>query len=157
MWYRKSCTINMFRYGSKTLTMMLDGATYVLSEICYHYFVVEMLCRNAIPKPDTTNIVPQFRQQSSAFCKEFGPGSVEMSSASGYFGYIRALHFQKFGPRFFSIFSRLVNTLVQNPLFWGKACAGSYFQIFDMASTSGYIGVKHNQEVGPRFFDMSSV
>ena len=38
-----------------------DGATYVLSEICYHYFVVEMLCRNVIPKPDTTNIVPQFR------------------------------------------------------------------------------------------------
>ena len=57
----------------------------------------------------------------------------------------------------FLIFSRLVGTLVQSPLLWGKACAGSYLQIFDMASTSGYIGVKHVQEVVPRFFDMSFV
>ena len=45
----------------EAVTIMLDGATYVLSEICYHYIVVEMLCRNVIPKPDTTNIVPQLR------------------------------------------------------------------------------------------------
>ena len=44
-----------------------------------------------------------------------------------------------------------MNTLVQSPLLWGKACSGSYFQIFDMASASGYIGVKHVQEVDPRF------
>ena len=29
--------------------------------------------------------------------------------------------------------------------------------IFDMSSTSGYIGEKYVQEFGPRFFDMSSV
>ena len=146
----------MIRYGSKTCNYNAGCC-----HLCAIRNLLPLLCsRNVVSQCDTKTRYHKYCTTILVAVICFLQGIESRICRDVLSQWIRWVHqditFLEIWSRFF-IFSKLVNTLVQSPLLWGKACAGSYFQIFDMASTSGYIGVKHVQEVGPRFFGMSSV